>query len=346
MSAHDAFDAWAEMKTFAISPEDRWKARKPPKLGLLGTWQGGIYSMTAPTGTGKTAVVLPLAISVATGKDILNLGVEKPGRVLLCMGENPDETVEKFYASLFAHGLTIADLKDRLSLLEGVHTTKQIALEMKQLGGNFDLVVMDTLSAFMGMSEGMELNNNSDVLIFINNLRSDFRGAGLGNPMTLLPAHPVKGAAEKSRMIPFGAGSILNQVDGNFCLLPAGGNRIKLEWVGKMRGNFDGSRHFELKKQSNNLLRDAEERHMPLPVAFPASAELKPEHLKAMKLLIGNAQSYSDYADAIRVKLDVGKSTAKSYVNFLKGEGLVEKIDPDNKFSNLRLSNKGMEATM
>src|SRR6478736_4033236 len=62
----------------------------PPDYLIDGVLQRRfIYSMTAPTGGGKTAVALLLAAAIARGENISSHEVERGG-VLYLAGENPD----------------------------------------------------------------------------------------------------------------------------------------------------------------------------------------------------------------------------------------------------------------
>ena len=49
-----------------------------------------VYSLTGPTGSGKTAIALLIALHVALGRSLAEREVEK-GRVLFFAGENPDD---------------------------------------------------------------------------------------------------------------------------------------------------------------------------------------------------------------------------------------------------------------
>ena len=57
---------------------------------------GSLYTLTAKTGAGKTALMVIMALAVATGRaDILGLEVVK-GRVAYLTAENPDDTRMRF----------------------------------------------------------------------------------------------------------------------------------------------------------------------------------------------------------------------------------------------------------
>ena len=63
----------------------------PPDYAIDGLVQRRfLYSLTAPTGHGKTAIALLFAASKALGRSVGNRDVD-PGRVLYLAGENPDD---------------------------------------------------------------------------------------------------------------------------------------------------------------------------------------------------------------------------------------------------------------
>ena len=64
---------------------------KPPDYLIDGLMQRRfVYSMTGPTGSGKTAIILRIAVHVAAGLALAGREVEQ-GRVLIFAGENPDD---------------------------------------------------------------------------------------------------------------------------------------------------------------------------------------------------------------------------------------------------------------
>ncbi|TIU89975.1 MAG: hypothetical protein E5W01_10845, partial [Mesorhizobium sp.] len=70
----------------------------PPDYHLEGIAQAGfLYSTTAMTGTGKTAVLLLLAAHTALGTSINDREVRK-GRVVYFAGENPDDVTMRWIA--------------------------------------------------------------------------------------------------------------------------------------------------------------------------------------------------------------------------------------------------------
>ena len=84
---------------YIVSSADFLAGFVPPDYLIDGILQKRfIYSMTAPTGTGKTAMALMFAAHVARGKSIGDIPVEK-GRVLYLAGENPDDIRMRWLAS-------------------------------------------------------------------------------------------------------------------------------------------------------------------------------------------------------------------------------------------------------
>ena len=75
-----------------------------------------------------------------------------------------------------------------------------------------DLSVVDTRQAFF---EGRDANNPTEAVTFTRGFRPPTRLPG--SPVVPIAAHPTKNAANDN-LIPYGGGSTLNEVDGNFTL--------------------------------------------------------------------------------------------------------------------------------
>ena len=86
------------------------------------------------------------------------------------------------------------------------------------------LVIYDTFQAGF---DGDEFNNNAQVLKFIKRLRP--LTILLGQPAVLVLMHPTKNAGEDN-LVPYGEGSIMNEVDGNLTVWSSGS--IKIPWGG------------------------------------------------------------------------------------------------------------------
>ncbi|WP_170366593.1 AAA family ATPase [Ruegeria arenilitoris] len=329
-----------EGTAYVQKPLELWNSRKPPKLGFLGTWRGGIYTLTAPTGTGKTAFALVLALSVAAGQDLLNIGIDKPGKVMLCLGENPDETLEKLWCAALSYGVPLEEVEDNLHIVQGVYKPEAIANAMRQYGGGFDLLIIDTLSVFMGLTEGMELNSNSDVLGFLNACRVEFRKDG--NPTVFMPAHPTKGATEKGKMIPFGAGSILNQIDGNFCFTSSGNDRVVLSKVGKLRGTFRHDLYFKLEYAKHDSLRDDDGQKLELPVMKPDQRGPTKRQVEMLKYLVGKRLGHNQAARELSEVCECSESTAGRELKYMKDQEWIEQ-EKSGQFRQYRVSSAGSE---
>ena len=109
----------------------------------------------------------------------------------------------------------------------------------------------------------------------------------------------------------------------------------------KLRAAADG-----IRQSTGNEQVDTAELELDKPASVRAFAGAWLEKHDSLNLLINNAMSYTDYAEEIRIKLDVSKSTAKSHLAFLQNEKLVQRIDAGNKYSNFHLSDKGVEALL
>ena len=174
------------------------------------------------------------ALAVATGRaDILGLDVEK-GRVVYLAIENPDDTESRFAIAQHFYRISDSTLRDRLFIITDKATPESVfaALENLSLPGGFALVIVDTLAAYF---DGTDMNDNAAAGNFMRRLRA--LSTVLGNPAVVVPAHPTKVATAGS-LSPYGAGAIVNEVDGNLTLCRRG-DLCKLHWHDEVRGpNF------------------------------------------------------------------------------------------------------------
>ncbi len=230
--------------------------------------RGWLYTLTAPTGSGKTAITMRIAEAVALGEPLLDIEVAQ-GAVLYLAGENPDDVRSRFIASLDERGIDAADVP--IFFVDGVFSIRdnlpQIIADLEAAGIKFALAVVDTLAAYF---DGDDPNNNAQQQHFATTvLRSLTRLPG--NPTVIVPAHPVKNAT-KSNLVPMGGSALLNQVDGN---LTAWRNdtTIELHWQGKFRGAPFEPMHFELVGSTSDCLVDSRGRHMPTVLAKPLTIQ-------------------------------------------------------------------------
>jgi hypothetical protein len=120
----------------------------PPDYLIDGLVQGRFcYSLTAPTGSGKTAIALLLSASVALGRPIGEYSLER-GRVLYLAGENPDDIRMRWLAMADAMGFDVDTIE--VHFLPGVFKLSEIAGRIKEEVekiGDVALVVVDTSAA-------------------------------------------------------------------------------------------------------------------------------------------------------------------------------------------------------
>lgn len=216
------------------SSEEFTRGFVPPDYLLDGVClKGFMYSMTAPTGHGKTAVMLLFAAAVAQGKDFAGLEVAQ-GRVLYFAGENPED-VRMRWIAMAEHQNFDSDLID-VHFISGTFSIakmeKKITQEVAALGG-VALVIIDTGPAFF---QGESENDNVDMLAHAKLMR---RLVNLpGKPTVIAAMHPTKSAG-RDNLLPRGGGAFLNEIDGNMTCW-RDDTLVTLHWQGKHRGaNFE-----------------------------------------------------------------------------------------------------------
>ena len=289
-----------------------------------------VYLLTGKTGHAKTAFAVIAALAVVTGRQDL-LGVEvSAGRVAYLSFENPDDVRMRF--AVAAHRLNIdpAVIGDNLMVLRYHASPEEVAEELKGLsspenGGPFSLVIVDTLQAAF---DGSDFNQNKEVLDFVKRQR---RLTGLpGKPCVLIAAHPIKNA-DKTSLVPYGGGSILNEADGNLTIWRAD-DVLELHWQGKWRGLDFDPKPFELELFTAPMIIDTKGRLVPIPVLLPltaaASAAKKRGHADTRTALL---QEMLANPDASQVGWAFGvvrsETTVSRTLKELATAGLVSEID-------------------
>src|SRR5271169_6681224 len=115
-------------EVFSLAPGRRAQSRsifafcaeyEPMSYTIDGIARGGyLYTMTAKTGTGKTAFNVVAALAVATGRsDILKCDVTK-GRVAYLAFENPDDTRVRFMGAAQQFGIDLRDLAEQIYVFD------------------------------------------------------------------------------------------------------------------------------------------------------------------------------------------------------------------------------------
>jgi Bifunctional DNA primase/polymerase, N-terminal/AAA domain len=222
------------------------------------------YSITAPTGTGKTAMALLFAVHVALGSKIGDIAVEK-GRVLYLAGENPDDIRMRWLAAADKLGFN-PDTID-VNFLPGVYKISEIGAriyaEVEKIGP-VALVIVDTSAAYY---EGDDENANVQMGVHARRMRALVTLPG--QPAVLVCCHPVKNATADN-MVPKGGGSFLNEVDGNLTCTKVD-SVVTLHWQGKYRGPDFAPLPFQLHTVTTDKLKDSKGRPIPSVVATPLS---------------------------------------------------------------------------
>jgi hypothetical protein len=223
--------------------------------------RGALYSLTAPTGHGKTAVALALDVCLATGTNLNGRQVEQ-GNVVYFAAENPEDVKARMI--FMADRLNLDPATVPIYFVEGSFDlddwADHIADEIKLIGGAISITV-DTGPAFLVACGFADENDNPQALRFALKLR---RLATLpGRPAVLVPTHPAKNAAKDS-LLPRGGSAFLNETDGNLTLWAEGERETtELHWQGKLRGPSFDPLVFALEKGTCSGLVDHKGRQIP-----------------------------------------------------------------------------------
>ncbi|WGS18950.1 MULTISPECIES: bifunctional DNA primase/polymerase [unclassified Bradyrhizobium] len=235
----------------------------PPDYILDGVLQRGFcYSMTAKTGTGKTAVAMCFSAHVATGRPLNGLGVSQ-GSVVYLAGENPTDIQMRWLG--LTQEMRIDPETVPVYFLPGVVSISQnvanIEREVKDRALFPTLVVVDTAAAYFegdNENDNVQQGNNARLLRSLTRLP--------GGPCVLILCHPTKRAADDD-LLPRGGGAFLNEVDGNIAL-KANDTIVGAEAQGKFRGPAFSPLAFKLDAvREHPLLKDSKGRNIPTVIA-------------------------------------------------------------------------------
>jgi hypothetical protein len=223
-----------------------------------------LYSLTAPTGAGKTAIALLLSAHVAIGRPLGEHNVEK-GRVIYFAGENPDDVRMRWLAmaqhmNFDVETVDVCFIPGTFSISE---LEPRIRQELDAIGGAA-LVVVDTSAAYF---EGEEENANVAMGEHARKLRNLVNLPG--GPCVVALCHPVKNAANDN-LIPRGGGSYIAEVDGNLVGIK-NDTTVELDWQGKLRGPGFDPIAFDLLTVQCERVRDSKGRMLPTVIARPMS---------------------------------------------------------------------------
>jgi AAA domain len=237
----------------------------PPDYLIVGWLQRRfVYSLTAATGDGKTAVALLITLLVSQGFKLGKLSVKR-GRVLYFAGENPDDVRMRWMATTQQFALTPEDI-DNVHFVPGVFKFTEISerIHQEMAARELALVIVDTSASYF---ETDDENNNMQALAHAKRLRELSRLPG--GPTVLICCHPTKNAES---LVPRGGGAFLNEVDGNLTC-KRDDLAVELHWCGKFRGPDFAPMFFQLKVVTHESLKDTEGNLIQTVVALSLSDE-------------------------------------------------------------------------
>lgn len=250
-----------------LSSEEFTRDFVPPDYlwdGIL--LRGFVYSLTARTGDGKTAIMMALAAATALGKSVAGREVAQ-GKVLYFAGENPDD-VRMRWIAMAEHFNFDADIIN-VHFIPGTFDITKLELRIRQEVAAIDgviFVIVDTSPAYF---QGENENDTVDMLAHAEMLR---RLKDLpGNPTIIAACHPVKNAGNEA-LIPRGGGAFLNAVDGNLCAWKTD-MVVTMHHQGKFRGVDFEPMSFELRSVTARKLLDSRGCHIPTVIARDLSKD-------------------------------------------------------------------------
>lgn len=240
----------------------------PPEYLVDGLLQRRfMYSLTAATGSGKTAITVLLAMCVSQGKSFGGLQVVK-GNVLYLCAENPDDIRMRWIAQCQHFGIAPEEINN-VWFVPGVNMFSEIGdrLRDEMDGKDLALVVTDTSAAYF---EGDDENSNAQVGLHARRMRELLVGLP-GGPTVIVNAHPPKNAGPDN-LLPRGGGAFLAEVDGNLICRKTD-SAVELYWDGKFRGPDFSPLHFVLRTVTHERLVDTNGRFIPTVLAESLSEQ-------------------------------------------------------------------------
>ena len=230
---------------------------------------GSLYSLTAKTGAGKTGLLVTtgLAIVSGAGETIIGREVTK-GRIAIIAAENPDDLRMRIMVAAYVLNIDLSEIGERFVILDRRTSPEDLLAKLRLLSadayGPFTLIMIDTLAAFF---DGDSINDPVQGGNFMRRLRP--LTTLPGRPSVIVAAHPVKNASDDN-LVPYGAGAILNEVDGNLTLCRVGETTI-LHWQGKLRGIEFTPTPFRFEIIGSPDVLDVKGRQVQLPVLRPCA---------------------------------------------------------------------------
>jgi hypothetical protein len=229
-----------------------------------------IYSLTGKTGSGKTAIILLIAASVALDRPIGGYQVQK-GRVLYLAGENPDDIRMRWIAMAQCMDFDVDSID--VHFISGTFKISAMMARIEQeakKAGPFSFVIVDTSAAFY---EGDDENSNAQQGVHARRLRALVNLTG--GPCVIVACHPPKNAGDDN-LQPRDGGAFIAEMDGNLTSIKDDGI-VELHWQGKFRGPDFAPLSFQLQGVTNERLKDTRGRLIPTVLASYVSQTAQDE---------------------------------------------------------------------
>jgi AAA domain len=295
----------------------------PPDYLLDGILQRRfVYSLTAQTGHGKTALALLIARLVGGGhlKAALGKHGAEKGQVVYFAGENPDDLRMRVLGDENLHN----DDRARISFIPGTFSIEamraRIETEMTGLGG-VDLIIVDTSAAYFNGKDELsntEMGAHARLLRTLTTLP--------GGPCVLVLCHPIKHVTEPSQLLPRGGGAFLAEVDGNLTLWKHDGVLLDLHHTDKLRGPGFEPINLRLETVTTTRLMDKKGRIIPTVRAVWISdsenaretEDARSDEDALLKTMLMPGQSLADLANACGWRTSTGEPYKSKVQRVLK----------------------------
>ena len=219
--------------------------------------RGFLYSLTARTHHGKTAVIMRLAAAIIRGEKLGGREIQQ-GSVLFFAGENAQDVRARYVAMCDELGIDTDTAP--FYFIDGV---VNIAFNLERIRREAEaipdlrMIVVDTAAAYFPGDDG---NSNAQLGAYARLLRQLTTLPSL--PTGVVNCHPIKNATQDN-LLPMGGSAFVNEMDGNLTLWTEGDKTTSLHWQGKFRGPEFDPVHFELRTVHSEKVKDDQGRVMP-----------------------------------------------------------------------------------
>lgn len=250
-----------------VSSADFVNGFVPPEYLIDGMLQRRyLYSLTAGTGVGKTAIGMRWAAHVISGTNLGTADVEK-GAVLYMAGENPTDVQARWLGLSMTMGIdpASADMHFLVGAMNIAEVAGRIVAEVAAKRLSLALVIVDTAAAY---NFGDDENNNAQMGAYARQLRTLTNLPG--GPCVVVLCHPTKRAGNDDLM-PRGGGAFIAEVDGNLAVVKDAGVLTVCPQI-KFRGSQEWKSKYELSVvRDHPVLKDAKGKAIPTVVARPVT---------------------------------------------------------------------------